>query len=150
MPEMLSRQSFLLLVAILQAVRKLPLQALCGYDLSTCIVDRATLSLETSPAATIAMPIHSMPVGISASTGIANSVALAGTAAASPAEGVGPRILAEMENRMTAKKPGPKPWKAAWSSTVVAAEMALSVLAYNLTQVMNIVGINPLIVAIAA
>ena len=62
---------------------------------------------------TIAMPIHSMPVGISASTGIANSVALAGTAAASPAEGVGPRILAEMENRMTAKKPGPKPWKAA-------------------------------------
>jgi len=28
--------------------------------------------------------------------------------------------------------------------------MALSVLAYNLTQVMNIVGINPLIVAIAA
>jgi hypothetical protein len=86
MPEMLSRQSFLLLVAILQAVRKLPLQALCGYDLSTCIVDRATLSLETSPAVTIAMPIHSMPVGISASTGIANSVALAGTAAASPAE----------------------------------------------------------------
>jgi hypothetical protein len=64
--------------------------------------------------------------------------------------GVGPRILAEMENRMTAKKPGPKPWKAAWSSTVVAAETALSVLAYNLTQVMNIVGINPLIVAIAA
>jgi hypothetical protein len=33
---------------------------------------------------------------------------------------------------------------------VVAAETALSVLAYNLTQVMNIVGINPLIVAIAA
>ena len=32
---------------------------------------------------------------------------------ASPAEGVGPRILAEMENRMTARKPGPKPWKAA-------------------------------------
>jgi hypothetical protein len=32
----------------------------------------------------------------------------------------------------------------------VAAEMALSVLAYNLTRVMNIVGINPLIVAIAA
>jgi hypothetical protein len=28
--------------------------------------------------------------------------------------------------------------------------MALSVLAYNLTRVMNIVGINPLIVAIAA
>jgi len=32
----------------------------------------------------------------------------------------------------------------------VAAEMALSVLAYNLTRVMNIVGIKPLMVAIAA
>ena len=32
----------------------------------------------------------------------------------------------------------------------VAAEMALSVLAYNLTRVMNIVGIRPLITAIAA
>jgi hypothetical protein len=32
----------------------------------------------------------------------------------------------------------------------VAAEMALSVLAYNLTRVMNIVGIKPLIVAIRA
>jgi hypothetical protein len=32
----------------------------------------------------------------------------------------------------------------------VAAEMALSVLAYNLTRVMNIVGIKPLFVAIAA
>jgi hypothetical protein len=32
----------------------------------------------------------------------------------------------------------------------VAAEMALSVLAYNLTGVMNIVGIRPLIAAIAA
>ena len=32
----------------------------------------------------------------------------------------------------------------------VAAEMALSVLAYNLTRVMNIVGIKPLIAAIAA
>jgi hypothetical protein len=32
----------------------------------------------------------------------------------------------------------------------VAAEMALSVLAYNLTRVMNIVGIRPLIAAIAA
>jgi hypothetical protein len=31
----------------------------------------------------------------------------------------------------------------------VAAEMALSVLAYNLTPVMNIVGIKPLIAAIA-
>jgi hypothetical protein len=31
-----------------------------------------------------------------------------------------------------------------------AAEMALSVLAYNLTRVMNIVGIKPLIAAIAA
>ena len=31
----------------------------------------------------------------------------------------------------------------------VAAEMALSVLAYNLTRVMNIVGIKPLIAAIA-
>jgi len=31
----------------------------------------------------------------------------------------------------------------------VAAEMALSVLAYNLTRVMNIVGIRPLIAAIA-
>jgi hypothetical protein len=30
----------------------------------------------------------------------------------------------------------------------VAAEMALSVLAYNLTRVMNIVGIKPLIAAI--
>ena len=32
----------------------------------------------------------------------------------------------------------------------VAAEMALSVLAYNLTRVMNIVGIRPLIAAIEA
>ena len=32
----------------------------------------------------------------------------------------------------------------------VAAEMALSVLAYNLTQVLNIVGVKPLITAIAA
>jgi hypothetical protein len=32
----------------------------------------------------------------------------------------------------------------------VAAEMALSVLAYNLTRVMNIVGIKPLIAAIMA
>jgi transposase-like protein len=32
----------------------------------------------------------------------------------------------------------------------VAAEMALSVLAYNLTRVMNIVGIKPLMAAIAA
>jgi hypothetical protein len=31
----------------------------------------------------------------------------------------------------------------------VAAEMALSVLAYNLTRVMNIIGIKPLIAAIA-
>ena len=31
-----------------------------------------------------------------------------------------------------------------------AAEMALSVLAYNLTRVMNIVGIKPLIAAIPA
>ena len=32
----------------------------------------------------------------------------------------------------------------------VAAEMALSVLAYNLTRVMNIVGVKPLMAAIAA
>jgi hypothetical protein len=32
----------------------------------------------------------------------------------------------------------------------VAAEMALSVLAYNLTRVMNIVGTKPLMAAIAA
>ena len=32
----------------------------------------------------------------------------------------------------------------------VAAEMALSVLAYNLIRVMNIVGIKPLIAAITA
>ena len=32
----------------------------------------------------------------------------------------------------------------------VAGEMALSVLAYNLTRVMNIVGIKPLIAVIAA
>ncbi len=32
----------------------------------------------------------------------------------------------------------------------VATEMALSVLAYNLTRVMNIVGIKPLIAAIGA
>ena len=32
----------------------------------------------------------------------------------------------------------------------VATEMALSVLAYNLTRVMNIIGINPLIAAIRA
>jgi hypothetical protein len=32
----------------------------------------------------------------------------------------------------------------------VAAEMALSVLAYNLTRVMNIVGVRPLIAAIVA
>ena len=32
----------------------------------------------------------------------------------------------------------------------VAAEMALSVLAYNLTRVMNIIGIKPLIAVIAA
>jgi hypothetical protein len=31
----------------------------------------------------------------------------------------------------------------------VAAEMALSVLAYNLTRVMNVVGVKPLIAAIA-
>ncbi len=35
-------------------------------------------------------------------------------------------------------------------SSKVAAEMALSVLAYNLTRVMNIVGTKPLIAAIAA
>ncbi len=32
----------------------------------------------------------------------------------------------------------------------VAGEMALSILAYNLTRVMNTVGIKPLILAIAA
>jgi transposase len=32
----------------------------------------------------------------------------------------------------------------------VAAEMALSILAYNLTRVMNIVGIKPLMAAIVA
>jgi transposase len=32
----------------------------------------------------------------------------------------------------------------------VATEMALSVLAYNLTRVMNIVGVRPLITAIGA
>ena len=32
----------------------------------------------------------------------------------------------------------------------VAAEMALSVLVYNLTRVLNIVGVKPLITAIAA
>jgi transposase len=32
----------------------------------------------------------------------------------------------------------------------VAAEMALSVMAYNLTRVMNIVGIKPLMAAIVA
>ena len=32
----------------------------------------------------------------------------------------------------------------------VATEMALSVLAYNLTRVMNIIGVKPLIAAIAA
>jgi hypothetical protein len=32
----------------------------------------------------------------------------------------------------------------------VATEMALNVLAYNLTRVMNIVGIKPLLVAIRA
>lgn len=32
----------------------------------------------------------------------------------------------------------------------VAAEMALSVLAYNLIRVMNTVGVKPLVVAIAA
>jgi hypothetical protein len=32
----------------------------------------------------------------------------------------------------------------------VAAEMALSVLTYNLTRVMNIIGIEPLMAAIAA
>jgi transposase len=32
----------------------------------------------------------------------------------------------------------------------VAAEVALSVLAYNLTRVLNIVGVKPLITAIAA
>jgi hypothetical protein len=32
----------------------------------------------------------------------------------------------------------------------VAAEMALSVLAYNLTRVMNVVGIKPLVAAFAA
>ena len=31
-----------------------------------------------------------------------------------------------------------------------AAEMALSVLAYNLTRVMNIVGVKPLLAALAA
>jgi hypothetical protein len=36
------------------------------------------------------------------------------------------------------------------STPKVAAEMALSVLAYNLTRVMNIVGIKPLIAAIMA
>ena len=32
----------------------------------------------------------------------------------------------------------------------VATEMALSVLAYNLTRVMNIIGVKPLIAAIGA
>ena len=32
----------------------------------------------------------------------------------------------------------------------VATEMALSVLAYNLTRVMNIIGVRPLLVAIGA
>jgi hypothetical protein len=32
----------------------------------------------------------------------------------------------------------------------VATEMALSVLAYNLTRVMNIVGVKPLIAAVGA
>ena len=34
--------------------------------------------------------------------------------------------------------------------TKVASEMALSVLAYNLTRVMNIVGIKPLMAALQA
>jgi hypothetical protein len=37
-----------------------------------------------------------------------------------------------------------------WSFVSVAAEMALSVLAYNLTRAMNIVGTKPLMAAIAA
>jgi hypothetical protein len=39
-----------------------------------------------------------------------------------------------------------------WSKTLpkVASEMALSVLAYNLTRVMNIVGTKPLMAAILA
>ena len=32
----------------------------------------------------------------------------------------------------------------------VAAEMALSILAYNLTRVMNIIGVKPLIAAMVA
>jgi hypothetical protein len=36
------------------------------------------------------------------------------------------------------------------SLTTLAAEMALSVLAYNLTRVMNIVGTKPLMAAIVA
>jgi hypothetical protein len=36
------------------------------------------------------------------------------------------------------------------SQLEVAAEMALSVLAYNLTRVMNIVGTKPLVAAIVA
>jgi hypothetical protein len=50
MPEMRSRPSFLVLIAIFQASRKLPLQTYCGYDLSTCIVDSGTLSLEKGQA----------------------------------------------------------------------------------------------------
>jgi transposase len=36
------------------------------------------------------------------------------------------------------------------TETKIAAEMALSVLAYNLTRAMNIAGIKPLIAAIVA
>ena len=52
------------------------------------------------------------------------------------------------DNLPTVPAPHLSPVGHAWFK--VAAEMALSVLAYNLTRVMNIVGIKPLIAAIAA
>jgi hypothetical protein len=47
------------------------------------------------------------------------------------------------------QRPKPK-WFRKGLSKPGAAEMALSVLDYNLTRVMNIVGIKPLIAAIVA
>jgi hypothetical protein len=74
----------------------------------------------------------------------------------------GPEILACHEAGITVTLPKPQTsggtMKARMGATHfltktlprVAAEMALSVLAYNLTRVINIVGIKPLIAAIAA
>ena len=61
-----------------------------------------------------------------------------------------PAVMAKLWRTMATHCGRPRMAFIARQNPKVAAEMALSVLAYNLTRVMNIVGTKPLMVAIVA